>query len=171
MPSDDIQRVSIAVVQSQQKVIVGVRQPHQSLAQFAEFPGGKALAGETSEQTALRECYEETGIRIECQQELHRTTFEYPHATVELTFWWCRLAEPPLGDGSPPTPNGNFRWVDIELLPQLDFPPANLPVLKWLQTLQNGSDTTQTHVKPSDDPSTASNATTTEMPVENHNSQ
>src|SRR5262249_13310601 len=57
--------VAIAVVEHGERFLVGIRPEGKPLAGFAEFPGGKVNDGETPEAAAIRECDEESGLRIE----------------------------------------------------------------------------------------------------------
>lgn len=57
--------VSVAIVEHQGHVLVARRSPGTPYAGYAEFPGGKLERGETPSEAAVRECREETGLRVE----------------------------------------------------------------------------------------------------------
>jgi len=111
------------VVESEGRFLIGTRGPDGPLPGLAEFPGGKCEPGETPRDCALRECLEETGLRVEPVRLLEQCEFAYPHARVELHFWLCR----PLVSSLvvPPPLEGNFQWVPRDHLPRLTFPDAN----------------------------------------------
>lgn len=117
--------IGIAVVEEEGRFLVGTRPEGTVLAGFAEFPGGKVLPGESTEGCAARECFEETGLRVEPIDEVECIAWEYPHGRVELHFIRCRVTE-----RDPPTPP--FRWVTKKELATLRFPDANARVISTL---------------------------------------
>ncbi len=121
-------RVGIAVVEHDQKYLVGIRGPTGPLAGFDEFPGGKCIAHETAAACAVRECMEETNLAIRITQPLYHRRFEYTHATVDLSFYLSEI-ESPEADLTPTPP---FRWVDLRELCGLQFPDANQEVVSLL---------------------------------------
>jgi 8-oxo-dGTP diphosphatase len=118
--------VAIAVVRQENLFLVGIRPQGAPLAGYAEFPGGKVDAGESSEAAAIRECHEESGLHVESIGELLCTTHQYDHGLLEIHFFNCR----PLDASATPTPP--FRWIDADELASLKFPDANAPVTKLL---------------------------------------
>ncbi|GBD35170.1 8-oxo-dGTP diphosphatase [bacterium HR36] len=122
----ELVRVAIAVVRREQEVLVGIRPAEVPLAGLAEFPGGKCQARETPEQTAVRECLEETGLRVRACRRLCEVEHIYPHGRLHLTFVECE----PLCLDPPQAP---FRWTAIGQLRQLQFPEANKLVLEILE--------------------------------------
>ena len=122
----DATRIGIAVVERQGEYLVGFRMAGQVLAGHAVFPGGKSEAGEESDDCAVRECHEETGLVVSLVEQLERTVFEYEHGRVELNFWLCH----PIDENA--TPLGNFRWIPTAELRDLSFPSGNGAVLQHL---------------------------------------
>ena len=96
------QRVGIAVVLTRDgtRCLVGIRSSETSLANMLEFPGGKSVPGETSRDTAIRECLEETGIAVDAIQLLEHRSHDYDHGRVALDFWLCHAR----GDQDPRRP-------------------------------------------------------------------
>jgi 8-oxo-dGTP diphosphatase len=119
--------VAIAVVEHDCKFLVGVRPEGAPLAGFAEFPGGKVDAGETSEAAAVRECLEESGMRVSVERELLVKRHQYDHGLLEIHFFLCR----PVGS-SETNPRLPFRWVSASELRTLNFPAANAEVTALL---------------------------------------
>lgn len=133
MPDDRIP-IGIAVVEHDGRFLVGIRSDDTSLAGCAEFPGGKCRAGEDPSDCAVRECEEETGLRVKVVELLFRTPYDYPHALVDLHFYNCRPAEA----ADVRERHGRFEWIPRGELASLSFPPANLPVLVLLQKQTGG---------------------------------
>ncbi len=120
--------IGIAVVEHNGCYLVGIRGSDGPLAGFAEFPGGKCEADETPQECALRECREETGLRVAAVEPLLQRTFAYEHDTVDLHFWLCR----PVEASDVTHDHLGFRWVTAARLPSLKFPEANQPLLALL---------------------------------------
>ncbi len=124
-------RVGIAVVIEQGHALVGVRPAKATLAGLSEFPGGKAHRGESSVATAMRECWEETGLVISVDDILWQTEHRYAYSVIDISFHLCRLHKFP--SGAPlPAPTPPFRWVPLSELASLEFPEANQVVLQLL---------------------------------------
>lgn len=124
-------KIGIAIVESQGHYLVGVRGPGVPLAGFHEFPGGKQIVPESTCETAVRECHEETGLVVVPREMLHQQSHHYEHDEVQLDFWLCepRASIP----GLLPEVIAPWRWVPAEDLFRLGFPPANDAVLNLLQ--------------------------------------
>jgi 8-oxo-dGTP diphosphatase len=93
-----------------------------------EFPGGKSLLGEEPDRTAIRECLEETGLRVVPGRLRLRIRHRYPHGTVDLHYYDCVVQDA----ASEPAPDSGFQWVAAAELPNLEFPEANEPILRAL---------------------------------------
>lgn len=122
------QPIGIAVVEHEGCYLVGIRPSTGPLPGRAEFPGGKCLIGESPPACAVRECREETRLRVTAEQELFHCVHEYPHGSVALHFWLCR----PLQASSISTEHNGFRWIPAVKLAELKFPEANRPVIGML---------------------------------------
>ena len=118
--------IAIAVVEQDDKFLIGIRPEGTSLAGYWEFPGGKIDPGETPAEAARRECLEETGLAVEIIGELDRVEHRYDHAKLELHFLAARLLDVNA------LPRAPFRWVPRNTLNQYRFPPANAALLEYL---------------------------------------
>ena len=121
-------RIGIAVVEHQGFFLIGTRGPDGPLAGYAEFPGGKCLTDESPEDCAIRECLEESHLRIAVVRFLLRREYSYAHATVDLHFFLCRPADAT----SVRDEHNGFRWIAESELANLKLPEANAPVLELL---------------------------------------
>ena len=121
-------RIGIAVVEHKRQYLVGTRQADDPLPGLAEFPGGKCRAGESTDECAVRECYEESGLRVEPIRLLLNRRFDYAHDKVDLYFWLCRPAD----ETSATKNHRGFRWISITEIATRQFPEANQPVIAAL---------------------------------------
>ncbi len=125
-----LQIIGISLVEHENCFIVGIRSAGVVLAGYAEFPGGKQLLPESTAETAVRECREETGLQVESLRRLHQEQFTYDHGEVLIDFWHCRLVDAQ----SPDSLQSPWLWVPRKELDSYPFPPANATVLKQIRT-------------------------------------
>ncbi len=118
--------IAVAVVERDGEVLIGLRPDGAPLGGYWEFPGGKVADGETPEDAARRECWEETGVAVKITGRYPGTTHDYPHASVRLNF----LAAEPINEQRLPE---RFRWVRRDELDNYKFPPANATLLEQLR--------------------------------------
>lgn len=125
-------RIAIAVVEHDDRFLIGQRPEGVPLAGLWEFPGGKIEPEETAEQAAVRECREETGLVVEPLFRYPHTAHEYAHGAVELEFVACGLVSGERVEPQPP-----FRWVERGELAQYEFPQANRELIRRLLAAPN----------------------------------
>lgn len=113
------------VVNPRGEVLIARRPPGVHLAGLWEFPGGKAEQGEHVLQALARELREEVGISLHGARPLLRTLHHYPEKSVLLDVWrverWQGHAAGLEGQ--------EIRWVPPDRLGELEFPPADLPII------------------------------------------
>jgi 8-oxo-dGTP diphosphatase len=74
------------------------------------FPKGKANDGESDEDCALREVYEETGLRCRLENDLGSTAYLDSKARQKRVRWW--LMHPETDDGFVPGDEiDELRWA------------------------------------------------------------
>lgn len=123
-------RIAIAVVEHPKsgRFLVGVRPEGVPLAGCDEFPGGKVDADESFEAAAIRECAEETGLRVSIVGEYPSAEHNYAHGSLQLRFFRCVVLE----DDAETEPHGPFRWLTRAELAECNFPEANSELLGLL---------------------------------------
>ena len=107
-------------------VLVGKRGTKAPLEGLWEFPGGKVESGESPASAAVRECWEETGLRVEVIAPFCQQVEQYDHGRVRLHFFRCRPLPPTTTVRVP------FRWVSLSELASLPFPTGNRNILRHL---------------------------------------
>lgn len=91
-----------------------------------ELPGGKVELGEDDRHALARELSEELGIEVEVGAFVAEATHHYPHGSVTLVGYACRLlsGEPSLRD------HDALRWLSPSQLDEVTWAPADLPLLE-----------------------------------------
>jgi 8-oxo-dGTP diphosphatase len=74
------------------------------------LPKGKLEPGETWEEAARREVWEETGLRCELGEFLGTTTYA-PGGEPKEVWWWLMAAE---GEPGPSNEVDDVRWATVE---------------------------------------------------------
>lgn len=118
-----------AVVNQNGQVLVAKRNTNAHQGDKWEFPGGKMEAGESIQETLIRELSEEINIIPIHYRPLIRITYQYPEKRVLLDTWQVTAYSgiPRGREGQP------IMWkMPSELKPD-DFPPANIPIIHALQ--------------------------------------
>jgi 8-oxo-dGTP diphosphatase len=93
-------------------------------AGYLEFPGGKCEPDETHEQALHRELFEELGIQVAQCQPWKSTQFDYPHAFVNLHFFWVNDWEGEVQS----LERQSFAWVPLDKPFSDRVLPATLPL-------------------------------------------
>lgn len=123
MNSRKTNRIGIAVVEHQRQFLVGVRDTDAPLAGFHEFPGGKCEVDESAAECVVRECLEETGLKVIAVKELLYEEHSYAHADLKLHFWLCHPSS--LSTNLENQNRMGFQWIAVDHLRELRFPEAN----------------------------------------------
>ncbi|KAA0698947.1 8-oxo-dGTP diphosphatase MutT [Neorhizobium sp. P12A] len=122
-----------ALIDTDGRILLAQRPEGKSLAGLWEFPGGKVEAGETPEETLVRELDEELGIttRIPCLAPLTFASHTYDSFHLLMPLYICRRYE-----GIPQGREGQaIKWVRPQALRDYPMPPADEPLIPFLQDL------------------------------------
>lgn len=121
--------VVAAILINDDKVLIAQRGDNDPLAGLWEFPGGKIEAGESPEQSLIREMQEEFCIDIEVQDFFASSTFQYEKGTIRLLAYICRWT----GGVIRSTVHHDYAWVEKKQLDQYNFAPADRPLVEKLK--------------------------------------
>ncbi len=122
-----------ALVDADGRILLAQRPEGKSLAGLWEFPGGKVEAGETPEETLVRELEEELGIvtKVACLAPLTFASHTYETFHLLMPLYVCRRYE-----GIATGREGQtIKWVRPNALRDYPMPPADEPLIPFLQDL------------------------------------
>lgn len=115
---NDMVQVVAAILEREERILIGQRMPNQSHPLKWEFPGGKVEPGETPEEAVVRELEEELAIFASEWNEITRYRYAYPGKDpIELIFFRVDAF-----GGEPRNLIFNdLRWVPKQKLVEFDF--------------------------------------------------
>ncbi|MFT5861226.1 MAG: 8-oxo-dGTP diphosphatase, partial [Flavobacteriaceae bacterium] len=93
-----------------------------------EFPGGKIEAGETREQTVIREIQEELKMNISTREEFITVEHEYPDFFLTMHSFICSCDDPAVHL----TEHLDYKWLSVSELKRLDWAGADVPIVDKL---------------------------------------
>ncbi len=123
--------VAVALIDSDNRVLLAQRPAHKSHGGLWEFPGGKVEAGETPEAALVRELKEELGIEVplRCLAPLTFASHTYENRHLLMPLYICRNWQ---GDPEP-LEGQTLAWVRKDKLRSYPMPPADIPLIPILQ--------------------------------------
>lgn len=120
--------VCVILENSDGQFFVARRPEGKSLAGGWEFPGGKIEAGETPERALEREIQEELEIQIAVGEALPASRYDYDFGTVVLLPFRASILSGVINL----TEHPEGRWVSRKDLPNLNWVPADIPIMQAL---------------------------------------
>ena len=118
--------VVCAVIFRGSKFLAARRSAAQSNALLWEFPGGKVDQDEIETNALVRELQEELGIVVAAGKRLTPVLYKYPSFTIELIPYLCTIVS-----GTPHShEHAEIRWIFPEEAQELEWAPADIPVLQ-----------------------------------------
>lgn len=123
--------VVAGIIRRENKVLLGKRPEHKSLAGLWEFPGGKIELGESPEKALKRELKEELDLDVDIGELKVVTTHNYNDVGVVLIFFEVNYWR-----GEPkPLYHSDLKWMVPAELKTVELPEANRLVLDRLLTI------------------------------------
>ena len=120
--------VAAALIWDRDRFLICRRPAHKARGLLWEFVGGKQEAGETLQETLIRECREELGITVAVGDVFMELVHTYPDITVHLTLFHAVIESgvPKLLEHS------ELRWIRVSEIPGFEFCPADEEILTKL---------------------------------------
>ena len=124
---------TIALIDDENKILIGKRPVGKVFENLWEFPGGKVKKNETVEQALIRETKEEINIDLSknCIAPLVFSTYENENVNIIILLFISRKwnLEPICKF------HAELRWVKANNLNNYNMPPANKFLVTSLQDL------------------------------------
>ena len=120
--------IALALIRRDGRWLISRRRTDQHLGGLWEFPGGKCEPGETPEQCAVREAFEEVGVHCRALSTLDPIVHAYPERTVRLIPVACEYVS---GEAVNHMVD-EHRWVTSGELADFAFPEANAGLIAKL---------------------------------------
>lgn len=122
--------VACALIDADNRVLLGQRRKDDDFADQWEFPGGKIEAGETPEAAIIRELDEELGIKVEgpCLAPLTFASHCYEKFHLLMPVFICRKWQGEIVARE----HQALKWVRVNNLRDYPMPPADEPLIAHL---------------------------------------
>ncbi len=123
--------VAVALIDTDNRILLAQRPEGKQLAGLWEFPGGKVEPGERPEETLIRELDEELGIQVTqaCLAPFVFASHGYEGFHLLMPLYLCRRWE-----GAVRATEGQaLAWVRPERLSDYAVPPADKPLMAMLR--------------------------------------
>jgi 8-oxo-dGTP diphosphatase len=119
-------KVACAIIERDGKVLAAQRGESMNMPMKWEFPGGKLEEGENPAECLVREIREELGVEVGILHALSPVVHDYNTWTIELLPFVCEIT----GGSIILHEHRAALWMAPTELPALDWPEADLPVLR-----------------------------------------
>lgn len=122
---------AVALVDTENRILLAKRPEGKPMAGLWEFPGGKVKDGETPEFALARELAEELAIETRecCFAPLGFASHSYDDFHLMMPLYVCRM-----WDGVPqPVEGQTLEWVAPLDLAKYDMPAADVPLIYQIQ--------------------------------------
>lgn len=119
----------VAAIIYQDKTIFAAERGPGFLEGYFEFPGGKVEEGETQQEALARELYEELGIESEIKEYELTVEHQYENFYLVMHLYNVQLKS----ENIQLKFHKSYRWLTKELLLSVNWAPADIPVLKYVE--------------------------------------
>lgn len=122
---------AVALFDRDGRVLLAQRPEGKAMAGLWEFPGGKIEEGESPEAALVRELKEELGIITapSCLAPLTFASHDYGDCHLLMPVFVCRVWQGIVKPGE----GQKLAWVHVGDLGNYSMPPADVPLVRFLQ--------------------------------------
>ena len=112
----------VGIIRKDDRFLLGLRTPGGDVGEHWEFPGGKCEAGETHEQTLIREYEEELAVRISAGRFIARKHFQNEYRIIDLFAYEVILSENQTCISSV---HSELKWFSLDELQNIPMVPSD----------------------------------------------
>ncbi len=110
-----VYRCQVAIIDEQDRLLLIRHQHHADLHTYWLLPGGGLEIGETDEQCAAREAFEETGLQVRVERLLLETPAESPGYYSSYKTFLCTPLSGEPAPGYEPEPEAAAKYAIVEM--------------------------------------------------------
>lgn len=122
--------VTAAIITHDNKILSVRRAQDKHLAGYWEFPGGKVEPNEELEKCLKRELKEELGLDVIVGDYVGQSTYDYGSRLIRLHAFIVPVESTALTL----TDHDESRWLAYDELDEMDWAPADIPIVNQLKT-------------------------------------
>lgn len=119
--------VVAAIIKKDDKIFI-TKRSYGEFADMWEFPGGKIEAGETQEESLIREVKEELELDINNLNHLITVEYDYTNFHLIMHCFICEICGGTLNLNA----HNDAKWASLEQLSAQNWVPADIEVVKRL---------------------------------------
>jgi len=123
-------KVTGAIIQKDNKFLIGRRGPNEKSPGLWEFPGGKIERNENAYEAVIREIKEETNLTISNPIYLGNVKHKYSHFGVDISLF---ISKP--RSIKKLLIKQQYKWINIQEIENYPLPKANHKMLDILKKL------------------------------------
>jgi len=112
------------------KVFIAKRQNKGAMAGRWEFPGGKIEEGEDYTSAIKREMREEFSVDVDVGPQIAQASFEHNGKDCQVTAFFVSFAHDGIKQPFLLSEHTDYKWIDIEEIPSLNFVDSDLLLYK-----------------------------------------
>jgi 8-oxo-dGTP diphosphatase len=124
--------VVCGIIVYQGRVLATRRDHGRAFPLLWEFPGGKIEHGETAEAALHRELEEELSLKVEILKPLEPVDYRANGHNLSLIPFLCKPAQ---SQAPVPHEHTEMRWIRPDEVGQIDWAPADIPIVRLLADL------------------------------------
>ena len=124
-------KVTCAIIIQNKKILIVQNSSNSDHPFQWEFPGGKVIFEETSEDCIKREIREELEIEIKIYQKMVSIEFDYGFKQIELIPFLCSIKKGEIKLNE----HNKLKWINVDELDEIDFSGADKKLIQLKNNL------------------------------------
>lgn len=122
--------VVAAILKKDNKILIAKKKQGKPLAGYWEFPGGKVEKQETQEEALIRELKEEMDIKIEINDYIGESIYDYGDNKIVSLKGYTAIIE---SGNINLSDHDEYRWVTLEEIKGYKIAPADIPLIDFMK--------------------------------------